>query len=259
MKTIVCMKQVPSSNEVRLHPVTKTIIRDGKASVINPFDASALEQAVQIREKLGGSITALSMGILETAELLRDGISRGCDEAVLLSDCAFAGADTLATSYTLSLGVDKIGDFDLILCGKMAVDGDTAQIGPELAQTLGIPYATDVIEILEVDETKITVKRGIDGGTQVITLPYPALITVVKEIQKPRLPSIQSIGDSLQKEITIYTAPELGADETRTGLNGSPTEVVQTFIPENKVDCVELTGSIAEICKSIATIRQEVK
>ncbi len=258
MKTIVCMKQVPSSNEVRLHPVTKTIIRDGKASVINPFDSSALEQAVQIKEKLGGSITALSMGILETAELLRDGMSRGGDFAMLLSDRAFAGADTLATSYTLSLGVEKIGDFDLIICGKMAVDGDTAQIGPELAQTLGIVYATDVIEVLDVTKENITVRRGIDGGTQVMELAFPALITVVKEIAQPRLPSIKSIKESLGKTVAIHTAEELGADLNRTGLTGSPTEVVQTFIPENNIDCVEIGGSLLDICKSIETIIGEV-
>lgn len=258
MKTIVCMKQVPSSNEVRLHPVTKTIIRDGKASVINPFDSSALEQAVQIKEKLGGTITALSMGILETGELLRDGMSRGGDDAMLLSDHAFAGADTLATSYTLSLGVQKIGTFDLIICGKMAVDGDTAQIGPELAQTLGIAYATDVIEVLDVTENKITVKRGIDGGTQVAKLSFPALITVVKEIAQPRLPSIKSIKESLAKEVAVYTAAELEADVNRTGLTGSPTEVVHTFIPENNRDCIEITGDILGICKSIEQIVEEV-
>lgn len=258
MNIIVCMKQVPSSNEVRLHPVTKTIIRDGNASVINPFDSAALEQAVQIREQLGGHVTALSMGIPDTQFLLQDAISRGADQALLLTDRAFAGADTLATSYTLSLGVEKIGKFDLIFCGKMAVDGDTAQIGPELAQTLSIPYITDVVSLVKVSETAITVVRAIDGGTQTVQVAYPALLTVVKEIAQPRMPSIASILDSVSKEADICSAQDVGADVNRTGLNGSPTQVVQTFIPKNTVNCVEITGNMEEITANLQQIIQEV-
>lgn len=150
MKIAVCIKQVPSTNEVRLDPVTNTIIRDGRQSVTNPFDTYAVEAAVQIKEQLGGEVTVLSMGIPSTERLLRDACSRGADKGVLLSDRAFAGADTLATSYALSLWCRTAG-LDLILCGKMAVDGDTAQIGPELAEHLGIPHITDVCEILEID------------------------------------------------------------------------------------------------------------
>ncbi|WP_409969542.1 electron transfer flavoprotein subunit beta/FixA family protein [Bengtsoniella intestinalis] len=262
MNTIVCMKQVPSSNEVRMHPVTKTIVRDGNASVMNPFDSSALEQAVQLKQQRGGTITALSMGILQTQVLLKDAMSRGADKAVLLSDRGFAGADTLATSYTLSLGVKEIqkniGAFDLILCGKMAVDGDTAQIGPELAQVLGIPYVTDVVEIVEASDTAITVRRIIDGGTQVVRVAYPALLTVVKEIQQPRLPSIASLKASLAKEVAVFTADAVGADGTRIGLNGSPTQVVETFIPEHSTQCVALTGDVASLCGQLKTIVQEV-
>lgn len=258
MNTIVCMKQVPSSNQVRMHPVTKTIVRDGKASVINPFDSSALEQAVQLKEQLGGTITALSMGILETQILLKDGLSRGADCAVLLSDRAFAGADTLATSYTLSLGVKEIGAFDLILCGKMAVDGDTAQIGPELAQTLGIPYVTDVVDVVEATDTAITVRRAIDGGHQVVQVQYPALLTVVKEIQQPRLPSIASIRHSLTQPVAVYTAQDVGADDTRIGLAGSPTQVVDTFIPQSKTQCIPLWGTVDNLCQQLKSLVQEV-
>ncbi|MEG2204797.1 MAG: electron transfer flavoprotein subunit beta/FixA family protein, partial [Oscillospiraceae bacterium] len=193
MKIIVCIKQVPSTNEVRLDPVTNTIIRDGRQSVTNPFDSYALEQAVELKEKMGGTVTVLSMGIPDTERLLRDAMSRGADAALLLSDRAFAGADTLATSYTLSLGVRKLGGADLILCGKMAVDGDTAQIGPELSEQLGIAHVTDVSEILSIEAGRITVRRLCDGGSQTLEVRLPALLTVLKDINMPRMPSIAGV------------------------------------------------------------------
>ena len=159
MKYIVCIKQVPSTNEVRLDPETHAIIRDGRQSVINPFDLYAVELAKRLKEKTGGTLTALSIGIPATERLLREAVSRGADDAVLLTDRAFAGSDTLATSYAVSLGVKAAGGADLILCGKMAVDGDTAQIGPELAETLGIHHVTDVCEVLDITEKDITVKK----------------------------------------------------------------------------------------------------
>lgn len=259
MKIIVCMKQVPSSNEVRLHPVTKTIVRDGKQSVINPFDSSALELAVQIKERIGAQITALSMGIPQTETLLKDALSRGADNAVLLSDRAFAGADTLATSYTLSLGIKKIGGFDLIICGKMAVDGDTAQIGPELAQTLNIPHVTDITEVIFCNDKEIICRRAIDGGNQLVNISLPALITVVKEIQLPRLPSIKSIKDSKLLDVEILSAQSVFADTSKTGLEGSPTQVVDTFTPSNTTPCIEITGSLKEICLKLRNLSQGVE
>ncbi len=257
MKSIVCMKQVPSSNQVRLHPVTKTIVRDGKSAVINPFDSAALEVAVQLKEQLGGEVTALSMGILDTQTLLQDAMSRGADGAVLLSDRNFAGADTLATSYTLSLGVAEIGDFDLILCGKMAVDGDTAQIGPELATQLHIPCVTDVTAILSAEPSTLTVERSMDGGHQVVCVNLPAVLTVVKEIQQPRLPSIASIQESLTQDVTVCTATALHADPTRIGLSGSPTQVVDTFLPKVERSCITLSGTVDDLCQQLETIIQE--
>ena len=189
MNMIVCVKQVPSSNEVRLDPVKKTIIRDSSNAVTNPFDVTAVEAAVRIREKAGGTVTVLSMGIPATERLLRDEIARGADRAVLLTDRAFAGADTLVTSYTLSLAVQKLEKPDLILCGKMATDGDTAQIGPELAQHLGIPCVTDVTGLCEVNEKDIICERNTDSGTEKVKVSLPAVITVVKALTQPRLPS----------------------------------------------------------------------
>lgn len=259
MNIAVCMKQVPSSNEVKIDPVTKTIVRDGKQSVINPFDSSALELAVRIKESLGGTVTAVSMGIPDAARLLRDALSRGCDRAALLSDKAFAGADTLATSYTLSLGIEKLGKCDLIICGKMAVDGDTAQIGPELAEALNVSLATDVEEIVFINDKEIICWREIDGGRQLVNVPLPALITVVKGISQPRMPSISSIRFSKTAPLDIYTAEDLDADTSRTGLEGSPTQVVKTFVPLKNSECIELKGDAKSLSRQIASIIKEVK
>ena len=232
MKLVVCMKAVPSTNMVRLDPVTNTIIRDGRQSVINPFDASALEEAVCIKEQLGGEIIALSMGIPDTERLLRDALSRGADQGVLLSDRAFAGADTLATSYSLACAIRQMEDVSLILCGKMAVDGDTAQIGPELAGALGIPCVTDVCQVLEISENRIRVKRKMDLGHMIVEVKLPALITVVKSIRNPRMPSISGVRFGETGPVTVKTSADVQANPARVGLNGSPTQVVKTFTPK---------------------------
>jgi electron transfer flavoprotein beta subunit len=258
MRTIVCIKQVPSTNEVRLDPETKTIIRDGHQSVTNPFDTYAIEQAVQIKERLGGQVIGLSMGIPATERLLRDAMSRGVDRSMLLSDRAFAGADTLATSYTLSLGVKDIGDFDLILCGKMAVDGDTAQIGPELAENLAIPHVTDVVELVEVSEEKILCKKATDKGHQLLEVDLPALVTVVKDINMPRLPSIPGIEFSLDAPFSLKNAEDLNAEASRIGLSGSPTQVVKTYIPEKTRTALDITGDMDKQVDHIMKIIEEV-
>ncbi len=259
MNIIVCVKQVPSTNEVRMDPVTKTIIRDGRQAVINPFDTYAIEEAVRLKEKHGGKVYALSMGIPATERLLRDAMARGVDEALLLTDRAFAGSDTLATSYALSLGVSQLGAFDLILCGKMAVDGDTAQIGPELSAQLGVPYATDVCEILNVGEKKIRCKKITDNGFAVIEIGLPALITVSKDINMPRFPSISGIRFSLSAPFRSLTASEIGADAGRCGLNGSPTQVVRSFTPERAHKAESLSGPAGEIAERVLKICGEVR
>lgn len=247
MKIIVCVKQVPSSNEVRLDPVRKTIIRDSSKAVVNPFDVTAAEAAVQIREKLGGTVTALSMGIPATERLLRDEIARGADDAVLLTDRAFAGADTLATSYTLSKAIEDLGGADLILCGKMATDGDTAQIGPELASWLNLPCVTDVSALLDVTEEQIVCRRNTDAGTETVKVPLPAVLTIVKNLTTPRLPSIEGIRRSLNADLKILDAKELGADPKRIGLDGSPTQVIRTFPQQEKGEAVLLEKSEAAL------------
>ncbi|MEW9121905.1 MAG: electron transfer flavoprotein subunit beta/FixA family protein [Thermotaleaceae bacterium] len=258
MRIIVCIKQVPSTNEVRLHPVHNTIMRDGRQSVTNPFDTYATEQAIQIKEQQNGEVIALSMGIPATERLLRDAVSRGVDRSMLLSDPKFAGADTLATAYTLSLGIREIGDFDLILCGKMAVDGDTAQIGPELAENLGIPHITDVCEFMRVSKAEIVCKKITDYGHQILKVKLPALITVVKDINMPRLPSIEGVLSSLSAPFEIRNANVLKADEQRIGLTGSPTQVVKTYVPQRQREAIELQGDEERQAELIGKLLGEV-
>lgn len=243
MNIVVCMKAVPSSTEVKMDPVTNTIVRDGRQSVINPFDAAALEEAVCIKERMGGQIVALSMGIPDTVRLLRDALARGADRGVLLSDRAFAGADTLATSYALSRAVRQLaqkgGAFggdpwraDLILCGKMAVDGDTAQIGPELASVLGMPCVANVEEVLETTQTHVRARRATDYGHEVVEVLLPAVLTVVKDIRVPRMPSIGGVRFGQEGPVCVKTAADVHADPARVGLSGSPTQVVRSFAPK---------------------------
>lgn len=246
MHIAVCIKQVPSSSEVRMDPVTNTIIRDSRQSVINPFDRYAVEEAIRIKEKLGAKVTVVSMGIPATERLLRDAICQGADDAILLSDRAFAGADTLATSYTLSLGMRIIGNVNLILCGKMAIDGDTAQIGPELAEQLSVPHVTDVCELLEVTEKFVVCRRNRDYGQEVVRVMLPALLTVAKDINVPRLPSIAGIRRSQTADFRIFNAELVCADPCMVGLNGSPTQVERTFVPERAKRCMFLDGSLEE-------------
>lgn len=257
MKIIVCIKQVPSTNQVKLDPETKTIIRDGRQSVINPFDTYAIEEAVRLKEKLGGKVTALSMGIPATQRILREAMSQGVDEALLLSDRAFAGADTLATAYTLALGARHIGDFDLIVCGRMATDGDTAQIGPELAEDLGVPHVTNVSEILKASDTELLCRKVTDYGTQVVRMKLPGVITVAKDINMPRMASIRGVRESLEAPFTMLGAADTGADPARIGLKGSPTQVVRTFTPEKTVECQFLPGNEKQAAGALCRLLKE--
>ena len=253
MRILVCVKQVPSSSQVRLDPETKTLIRDGRQSVLNPFDAYAIEEAVRWKEALGGTVTVLSMGIPSTERLLRDAIARGADEGVLLSDRAFAGADTLATSYTLAAGIRRLGDFSLILCGRMAVDGDTAQIGPELAEQLGIPHVAEVSRILAVQGHQAVVEKEADGSRLKLAVALPALLTVTREINQPRLPPLAGIRRGGTGTVHLWGAGELETSPERTGLSGSPTQVVETCVPKREQICEPVEGTLAE--KAAAVLR----
>ena len=247
MRTIVCVKQVPASNEVRLDPKTNTIIRDGAQAVINPFDSHALEAALQMKECFGGTVTALSMGIPDTERMLCECVARGADRALLLTDRAFAGADTLATSYALYCGVKAAGEFDLILCGKMAVDGDTAQIGPELAERLGVPHVTDVEWLeAEADGKAVTVRRQLGSSVQTLRVPLPAVLTVTREVNVPRLPSIAGVLHAEETEVALFDVRRAAADEALCGLKGSPTQVVRTYLPQSTRTVEEIGGTLLQ-------------
>ena len=193
MNIIVCIKQVPNTTDVKIDPVTNTLIRDGVESVINPFDAYAIEEAVRLKERFGGKVTVVTMGPPQADAALREAISLGCDEGILVSDRKFAGSDTWATSYTLSCAIKKIGAFDIILCGKQASDGDTAQVGPGISTHLDIPQVTYVKKIEEIKDNKARVERMTEEGFDIVETPVPCLFTVVKEINTPRLPSLKGM------------------------------------------------------------------
>jgi electron transfer flavoprotein beta subunit len=252
MKIIVCIKQVPDAKDVRLDPKTNTLSREGVQSIINPYDRYALEEAVRIKEKFGGTVTVLTMGPPQAEEILRESVSCGADEAVLVSDRAFAGADTLATTYTLSQAIKKIGGADLILCGKQAIDGDTAQVGPGLAVRMDIPYVTCVRRIVEVNEKNFVVERLMDDGYDEVEVTLPALFTVVKEINEPRLPSLKGKMRAKKLAITTLTAADIDADTAQLGLKGSPTWVVRVFAPQLKGERTMIEGTVQEQVDQLA-------
>lgn len=259
MKIFVCMKSVPSTNEVRLDPETHTILRSGRDSVINPFDLHALEAAVQLKQQCGGAVTALSMGIPDTAELLKDAVARGADRGVLLTDRAFAGSDTLATSSVLAAAVRYLGGADLILCGRMAVDGDTAQIGPELAEHLGLPHITEVCAIDRISDGEIVVRHRTARALQILTVKLPAVLTVVRELNTPSLPSLAGIRRGEAAEILTLGARELGTDDSRTGLHGSPTQVLRTFVPKRDRETEYFPAPVSKQAEQLLALRKEVR
>lgn len=254
MNIVVCVKQVPASTEVRLDPVTNTIIRDGVESVINPFDLYAVEEAMRLKDGYKGRVIGLSMGIPSVRELLMDVLALGADQAVLLSDRKFAGADTLATSYALAWGIKKLGQVDLIICGKQAIDGDTAQVGPSLAEKLGFPHATNVRRIVDICNGVITCVRQTDDGHEIVELDLPAVITVASGINIVRLPSIKGLRTAKERNVIVWQADDIGADEERIGLKGSPTQVSRTFVPVHEVQGKHITGTTAEQARCLADI-----
>ncbi|MFH1612115.1 MAG: electron transfer flavoprotein subunit beta/FixA family protein [bacterium] len=259
MNIIVCIKQVPQTTQVKIDPKTNTLIREGVESIINPFDMYALEEAIRIREKFGGKITVISMGPPQAESALREAISLGIDEAILISDRAFAGSDTLATSYILSCGIKKIKEFDLIICGKQAIDGDTAQVGPGIAQILNIPFVAYVKKIEKIENGKIKLERMMEEGYEVIEINLPGLITVVKEINEPRLPSLKGKIKSKQCFIHNWKKQDLEIDEKKIGLSGSPTRVVKIFTPAIKSEGIIIKGELEESVEKLSQVIKEMK
>jgi electron transfer flavoprotein beta subunit len=246
MNIIVCVKQVPDAKDVRLDPKTNTLAREGVQSIMNPYDQHALEEAVRIKESLGGEVTVVTMGPPQAEAVLRQAIACGADHGVLVSDRAFAGADTWATSYTLARAITTLGAFDLVLCGKQAIDGDTAQVGPGLAMRLAIPFVTCVQKVRQADNTGVLVERMMDDGYDVIKVNYPVLLTVVKDVNEPRVPSLKGTMKAKKAVIKTLNAVGINADPTSIGLPGSPTKVVKVFPPEPRGERSLLTGTIDE-------------
>ncbi len=250
MDVVVCIKQVPDTTEIRIDPETNTLVREGVASIINPFDMYAIEEGVRIKEKYGGKVTVISMGPPQVEAALREAISLGVDEAVLLSDRAFAGSDTLATSFALSEGLKKIG-YDIVICGKQAIDGDTAQVGPGIATHLDIPQITYVKKIEKIEDGKIVSERMVEEGYEVVESTLPVLLTVVKEINEPRLPSLKGKIKAKKSEIKIITAEDLKIDTGKVGLDGSPTWVMKIFTPPKKEGGKTFKGTADEVVEKL--------
>jgi electron transfer flavoprotein beta subunit len=247
---IVCIKQVPDTAEVRINPETNTLIRDGVASIINPYDLHAIEAALQIREKAGGRVIVITMGPPQAESALRDAISMGADEAVLLTDRAFAGSDTWATSYALSMAVKKL-DADIVICGKQAIDGDTAQVGPEMAEFLNWPHISYVRKIEELGPDSLRAQRLMDDGYDVVESSLPVLITVVRELNTPRLPSLKGKMAAKKAEIRRWTSSDIAADEDKVGLRGSPTQVRNIFAPDAKKDRKMIEGTAEQQAEAL--------
>ena len=243
MNVVACIKQVPDTTDVKINPETNTLVREGIRNIINPFDLYAIEEALRLKEKFGGKVSVISLGPPQSISALKEAVGMGADEAIQLSDLAFAGSDSWATSYTLALAIKKIGNFDIILCGKQAIDGDTGQVGPGLASQLGITQLTYVFKIITLDPEAgaIAVERLLEEGREIVEARLPVLLTVVKDINQPRQATLSHIRRASKLLIPTWTAADLpGADSSRFGLKGSPTQVIKIFSPPKREGVLDL-------------------
>jgi electron transfer flavoprotein beta subunit len=255
MKIVVCAKQVPDTNEVKIDPVKGTLIRDGVPSILNPDDANALEAALKIKDDYANTdVTVVSMGPPQATIMLKECIAMGADDAVLLSSRAFGGADTCATSTTIAAGIKKVGDVDIIFAGRQAIDGDTAQVGPQVAQRLGLPFVTYVQNVRELNEKerKVVVERQLEDGFEVIEVGLPCVLTAVKELNTPRYMQVGRILYACDEaDIKVWNEQDLTLDPADCGLNASPTKVMRSFTPPPKGKGEMLTGTVTEMANSV--------
>lgn len=242
MRIAVCVKQVPDTNEIRINPETGTLIRDGVPSILNNDDANALEQALQVKDAQPDTeVVVLTMGPPQAKEMLQECLAMGADDAILLSDRALGGSDTWATSNALAAGLRKAGPFDLIFAGRQAIDGDTAQVGPQIAEKLGVPQITYMKEFtLEGDQ--VTVKRALEDGYELLRTKLPCVLTAIKELNTPRYMSVPGILKAAKAEIQVWTAEDIGVDKTVVGLKASPTNVFRSFTPKPKGKGITVEG-----------------
>ncbi len=243
MNIVVCLKQVPETTSVKINPETNTLIREGIANVVNPFDSYALEAAVCLCEKHGGQVTAISMGPPQAETILRDAVACGADRSILVSDRAFAGADTLATARALAAAIGKLAPIDLVITGRQTVDGDTGQVGPEIAEMLGRPFVGYVSEIQDATDGTMRLRRMLEDGYELREVPLPAVISVVKEVGTPRLPSLRGQLKAKKADIAVWALAELDLDASVVGLDGSATKVVKIFFPQRESQAEMLQGT----------------
>lgn len=256
MKIILPIKQVPETGNVRMDEETGTMVRSGVESIVNPLDLYAIELGIRLRDEHGGEVVAISMGPPAAEKTLREAVAMGCDSAVLLSDKAFAGADTWATSYVLAKAIECIGDFDMVICGERATDGDTGQVGPGIAAFLDLPVQTYVGAIEEATAETCKVRRLVEDGYELIETQLPAVLTVVKEAADPRLPTLRGKQRSRKIDLPVWSAEDLNAEPDKLGLKGSPTRVVKIFRPQVARTCEKVTAmddaAIVEAAKKLA-------
>ena len=243
LRIIVCIKQVPETQEVRLDPETHTLKREGVKSIINPFDLYALEEGLRVKEAKGGTVTLITMGPPQAEEALREALGYGADAAVLISDRAFAGADTWATALTLARAIGKLGGADLIFTGKQAIDGDTAQVGPMLATILGLPYVAWARKISFTADNTLEIERLLDHGYDAVAVDLPAVVSVVKEINEPRVPSFKAKLKAKKEAIPTWGLADLDLPPAAVGLAGSFTQVVKVFPPPPRGESEVWEGS----------------
>jgi electron transfer flavoprotein beta subunit len=264
VKIVVLVKQVPATDKVKMDEETGTMIRDGVEAEFNPLDLYAVEEAIRIKENLGNKaeISVMSMGPRMAVDAIKNAIAMGCDKGYLLSDRKFSGADTWATGYTLSIAIKKmLAEFDLILCGERATDGDTGQVGPGVGAHLGIPVLTYVSKIDEITKEKVVVHRAIEGGYEVLEAPTPILVSVIKEINEPRIPTLTGKIKAKKTEIPVLTAEDIGVDEDRLGLKGSLTKVVKTFHPSvtRKGEVFSISNNVDEAVDVLINFLGKIK
>ncbi len=260
MNIVVCIKQVPATQKVNVDPVTGVLKRDGVETKLNPYDCYAMETALHIQKKTKAKIHVITMGPNSAVDVLKEGFSLGAEEGWLLTDRKFAGADVLATSYAIASGIRQIKDVDLIICGKQTTDGDTAQVGPEIAEVLNIPHISWVQELVDVDDKGLTVRQDLSELDMIATLPYPCLITVEKGIFQPNLPSYRKKKAAKDYPIHFLTADQCeGLDQKRIGLSGSPTQVERIFTPEHDVKTMKLEGTGSEMARQVVKLLRDEK
>lgn len=253
-KILVCAKQVPDTNEIKINPETGTLIRDGVVSILNHDDANALEEALKLKDKYDDvTVTVVSMGPPQAQDMLLECIAMGADEGILLSDRAVGGSDTWATSNALTAAIKKYGEFDMIFAGRQAIDGDTAQVGPQIAEKLDLPQVTYVQKFdISEDRKTVTVERALEDGYEVIELPVPCMLTTIKELNTPRYMSIAGIYDAKNKPLHVWSAADVEVDLNTVGLEASPTNVFRSFTPKPKGKGVTVEGdSEKEIAKKL--------